>query len=359
MSRLESRLLLLAIVVVLMIVVTFLKRNAAEKNRTRQVLGLAALLSMIMTYFVFTASIVDNQNPDLVETSESKELRDLSMAARNDVFSVEAWNKLGREYLLKQNYDKAYQAFNESRQVDYSALFDSQQSLQSTPISETKRIERLKWLTGLAEARILAQGGLIDEESEKFLKLALALDPQHPKALWYGGLNAAQKQDYAHAKQFWESLAAQKPPGTLGEVLRQRLQSLEEFLKSEAVTSTTPEWELKLKIIIPDELKAMSDPLSRVYVSLRQNSDMPPLAAKQFALSDLDDVVSLTDFDSIPAMRAQQAANWDESLRLDILWSPAGKVAEKGNIRFASMLNRANLSGVNEFVLDPKLGVTQ
>lgn len=53
-----------------------------------------------------------------------------------------------------------------------------------------------------------AQRGRLDEASEPLIRRALALDPQHPKALWLLGSLQVQRRDYASALQTW--LAMQK-----------------------------------------------------------------------------------------------------------------------------------------------------
>lgn len=53
-----------------------------------------------------------------------------------------------------------------------------------------------------------AQRGKLDEASEPLIRRALALDPQHPKALWLLGSLQVQRRDYGAALQTW--LAMQK-----------------------------------------------------------------------------------------------------------------------------------------------------
>jgi len=372
MDNLILKVVLISLFLVTGFVFTFLRSKASQYDIKKSVLLFAVLVCIGLFLNAQNQSVIDNSDPNTSSIEDSQKIKELKVKIENNPLSVELWNQLGREYILDQNFEKAYQAFNESQQVDFAALFDGYDAAQSKTISDSVRFERLKWLTGLSEARILAQGGRIDDESEKFLSLAMKLDPNNPKGLWYSGLNAAQKGEFQTAKKFWQTLQAQNPPGSLGNVLAARLNGLEQVIAEtdraqENQTNqnaikpasdsnnirNTEQWELRLKLVLAEAFSQSATEETQIFISVQQGSNQPPIAAKKISLEEVAEVISLSSENSISSMRGQQNINWDKPLRLNIIWSPKGKVGEKDNINFASLINRDNLAGVNEFILDP------
>jgi cytochrome c-type biogenesis protein CcmH len=52
----------------------------------------------------------------------------------------------------------------------------------------------------------------VSGEAERLVKRALALDPNHMKALALAGTAAFQQQDFVKASAYWEQVLAQVPP---------------------------------------------------------------------------------------------------------------------------------------------------
>jgi cytochrome c-type biogenesis protein CcmH len=65
----------------------------------------------------------------------------------------------------------------------------------------------------LADVSAAAAGGDL-ATGEAALDRALALDPNHVKALWLRASLAVQRKDYAAAATLWEKLVAIVPPGS-------------------------------------------------------------------------------------------------------------------------------------------------
>ena len=66
-------------------------------------------------------------------------------------------------------------------------------------------------LADYAEALALAHGNTMAGAPAKLLERALAIDPEHAKSLWYGGLAAYEVEDYAVAVERWQKLMVQLP----------------------------------------------------------------------------------------------------------------------------------------------------
>ena len=278
----------------------------------------------------------------------SQDISTKLQTARQAPNNIATWNDLGRSYLLDKEYVHAYMAYTESEQLDsYVGLgIDEQQA----------RIERLKWLTGLAEARIQAQGGGVDEEANEFIQRSLEIDEQYPKALWYGGLAAAQRANYSRAQELWNKLVAQNPPDALKAALQKRLNSLEGLLETDAASQLVIPWKLNFKLIISDRLLQSQTPQSRVYASLRQIKQSPPIIAKSFdvkqLLSKKDNILSLTQNDKISGMAVAQSIDWTKSSTLTLIWAKNGMALDAENVRLELDISQQNLNSVFEYTLE-------
>ena len=60
----------------------------------------------------------------------------------------------------------------------------------------------------------MAQGGSLAGKPREFIDRALALNPNHPKALEMAGSSEYEKGDYAVALRYWRALLAVQPSGS-------------------------------------------------------------------------------------------------------------------------------------------------
>ena len=65
-----------------------------------------------------------------------------------------------------------------------------------------------------ADALGMAQGGSLAGRPREFIDRALALDPNHPKALEMAGSSEYERGDYAAALRYWRPLLAAQRPGS-------------------------------------------------------------------------------------------------------------------------------------------------
>jgi cytochrome c-type biogenesis protein CcmH len=128
-----------------------------------------------------------------------------SLAARleENPEDIEGWTMLGRSYTQLQRYQEAQAAFQ--RAVD----------LESGGNAQT--------LADLGEAMLLSEGGRLTEGAGQLFDNAVALEPNNPKALFYGGIAAIERGNRALAADRWEALLALSPPPEIREILQQRV----------------------------------------------------------------------------------------------------------------------------------------
>ncbi|MBT8142840.1 MAG: hypothetical protein HKN88_08555 [Gammaproteobacteria bacterium] len=292
-----------------------LVKKPDNSSKTRIVAILSGLLGLAGIIFLFQQ--VKQQEAVIKPTGKNSDTQQALAEAQNNPGSVEKWNALGRKLILEREYLYAYLAYSESQQLD-----------QFAPLTATKRGSRIDWLTGLAESRILARQGAIDEDSYNLIEQASELAENNPKVLWYGGLAAAQRGNTQLAKQRWELLLRQNPPQALQNVVIKRLDSL---------------WEMKLEISLAPELVSQSQAQSRIFLSLRQPETAPPVVAKSLSINDLNKPVNLDYRNTIAQMSDKSQLNWDKPVSLSIIWSPQGSANAAGNIKRSQTVTREQL----------------
>src|ERR1700730_3089572 len=115
------------------------------------------------------------------------------------------WLMLGRSYLTLNRLDDAVVAYDHAYRLD------------------AKNAEAAM---GLGEAMSLGAGGQITPRAAQLFEEALAMAPDNPKALLYGGFAAAMRGDRALARTRWEALKDMHPPAQIVQMLAARIAEL-------------------------------------------------------------------------------------------------------------------------------------
>lgn len=128
-----------------------------------------------------------------------------SLQARlaNEPEDIGGWKMLGRSYMSIQNFGGAVTAFEKAME------------LESGRNAQT--------LVDLAMALLQRDQTDIVGRPASLLESALALDPNNPAALFYGGAGAANRGDTETAASRWEVLLGLNPPAEILPVLNQRI----------------------------------------------------------------------------------------------------------------------------------------
>ena len=127
--------------------------------------------------------------PDLAAAAET-----LAAKLRDNPDDGEGWVLLGRTYRATEQFAPARAAFEEA--------------LKRVPESADLNAEYAEVLGLASDPRSLAG------EPEARLDRALALDPQHQRALWLKGFARKQANDPAAAEAHWQRLLTQVDPST-------------------------------------------------------------------------------------------------------------------------------------------------
>lgn len=242
------------------------------------------------------------------------------------------WMMLGRTYMSTGNFPGAIEAYEKA--VELQSAQDAQ------------------GLVGLGEALMAAANGDMGGRATSLFENALALDPNYPQALFYGGLAAFHRDDVELAADRWERLLALNPPPEIEEILRQRVaewRGEETALPAShppvdggedatAMASDAPR-----RVPAPGEAPPMSEgAVVRANVSLSPEAaaalpaeatvfliardpaqPMPPIAATRRMLSELPALIELGDRESmVPGRDLSGFAEFELVARVSLSGQP-------------------------------------
>jgi cytochrome c-type biogenesis protein CcmH len=199
---------------------------------------------------------------------------------------LEGWKLLGRSATVLGDYELARDAFREA----YTRT--GGQDAES--------------VVGYAESLVLINEQEIDGQAAELFEQALALSPDNPRALWYGGITAYRRGDFALAGQRWVELQNHDLPPDLRQVLAERLAALEQSQGLPAATPVQPAAAagIELSITLDAALAARVPPSATLFVIARRGAGGPPLAVQRRPVGTWPVSVRLSDTDAmLPGMK--------------------------------------------------------
>lgn len=120
---------------------------------------------------------------------------------------LDSWLRLGQAYVILQEYPLAVRAFGHADQVADG---------RSAPA-----------LVGEAEAMILIRDSSLDGRAGQLIERALVLDPDSPKALFFGAAEALRRGELPLARSRFSKLLAMDPPANVQVVLKQEIAAID------------------------------------------------------------------------------------------------------------------------------------
>lgn len=118
---------------------------------------------------------------------------------------MESWVLLGRSYMSKRRFQGAADAFRKAVALDTN--------------------EAPQLLADYGEALALSDPEGLQGEAGVVIERVLALNPDNPKGLWYGGLNAFDNARWDLAIERFNKLLTLNPPETLIPLIEERIAS--------------------------------------------------------------------------------------------------------------------------------------
>lgn len=251
-----------------------------------------------------------SQQPDIGAMVES-----LAARLERQPDDVNGWKMLGRSYMTLQRFPDAVDAYQ--RAVE----------LESAQNAET--------LVNLGVALAQAGGQQLSPQAVSVFENAIALDPNHPEALFWAGIAAFNRGDASLAATRWERLLATNPPPEVRAILEQRIA----YWRGES-PATTPEASasrpaavaevgaiVEAAISVSDAAATALPSEATLFVIARDPAQpSPPIAVTRRLLSELPAVIELGDRESmIPGRSLSGFAEFELVARVSISGSPAAQ----------------------------------
>jgi cytochrome c-type biogenesis protein CcmH len=253
------------------------------------------------------------------------------------------WLMLGRSYLALNRLDDAVAAYDHAHQLDAN---------------------NAEAAMGLAEAMSLRAGGEITPAAAELFEKALALAPDNPKALLYGGFAAAVRGEPALARTRWQALEALGPPPEIVRMLDARIAALglppaggaaaPGTNASPAGTSASSGGlaaaEVTVNIRIAPQLRSKLMAEAPLFVFAREPGGQgPPLAAKRLTSSAIGTQVHLSAADSMmPGRVLANGRQVSVTARVSVSGQPQ---ASAGDL-YGELTYDVGRDGVRDLVID-------
>ena len=217
---------------------------------------------------------------------------------------INGWKMLGRSYMTLGNYVGAAEAFDRAVQLE------SAQDAQT--------------LVELGVALIEGNAQNFTPHAVSVFENALALEPNNPEALFWGGIGAFNSDNASLAAERWEMLLGTNPSPTFKNVLQQGIA----IWRGEPV----PEPEAAAGVVVAnvslsDAAKAALPMSAAVFIIARDpEQPSPPIAVARRSLSELPLAVELGDRESmIPGRNLSAFAEFEMIARVSVSGEPAAQ----------------------------------
>ena len=247
---------------------------------------------------------------------------------------IEGWKMLGRSYMTLQDFPAAANAYE--RAV----------ALENGEVAQT--------LVDLAGAILTRDNSGVEGRIAALVESALAIEPNNPSALFYGGIAALNRGDTDLAADRWEILLSLNPPENIRGLVEQRVAEWRGVAPPataapvEQVATT-----VTAVVAVADEVAAAVSGDASVFIIARDPAQpSPPIAAVRRKLSELPASVALSDADAmIPGRNLSAFAEIELVARVSISGEP---IAQSGDW-FASTIVRPAENGNVLLLIDQQV----
>ena len=225
-------------------------------------------------------------------------IRSLEAKLAQNPDNIEGWFMLGRSYMALERYPRAADAFEQAYKLSKG--------------------ENIEVVISLGEALALTDEASLTGRAGKLFDSALAVAPNHPKALWYGGVASLRAGDLKQGRDRFQMLIAQNPPPEVRSVLERQIQDLDEQMGEggKAASATPPAQAaqatpaagsraIPVSVSLSPQLRQQVSGAMPLFVLARDPSaGGPPLAVQRHSSTDLPLNVTLTESDAMIPSRS-------------------------------------------------------
>lgn len=283
-----------------------------------------------------TQAVPPSSNGELPSVAEMVNGLQERLAREPDDLS--GWRMLGRSYVTLNRFPEAVEAYRRAYELTNGRDADV--------------------VADYAEAMALVDPpSLTEGEAGSFFEQVLALSPNNPKALFYGGMRAYGNGDWATARDRWSRLRAMSPPEAVVRMLDERLAEIgaKEGRPAQAraggqAAAPVLSSSIRLSLSVAPELAGRIIDSTPLFIFARQSGGAgPPVAVIRRRAGDLPMTVELSDSDAmLPGTRLSSF----ESLRLVARVSFGGTPQAQSGDLFGEHQYRADQEGDVRLVID-------
>ena len=211
--------------------------------------------------------------------------------------NLDGWIMLGRSYTAMSRYPRAADAYQ-----------------QAYDLSKGQNVEAV---IGLGEALALTDEASLAGRAGKLFDAALAMAPNHPKALWYGGVAALRSGDLRLGRDRLQRLLAQNPPEEIRGVLARQIQDLDEQIAAAGGEGAPPQASapsaapaagsraIQVSVSLSPQLRQQLTGAVPLFILARDPSaGGPPLAVQRHSSESLPLNVTLSESDAMIPSRS-------------------------------------------------------
>ena len=199
---------------------------------------------------------------------------------------IEGWFMLGRSYQFLKRYQEAKAAYDQVLALGGESSPD--------------------FLATYADVLAMLNDKRIGEDSMRYIQKALAIDPNHVKALWLAGTAGFQQGDYQMALKYWERLARVLPPGSEdARTIQANVNALRAQLGMEPMPEPTATGGARVSgvVEIAPDLRDRVSPEDTVFIFARAvDGPRMPLAIMRVKVKDLPMHFTLDDSQAMSPM---------------------------------------------------------
>lgn len=293
-----------------------LKRSDDESYSKRlSVFILASLIMSLLASAVYVTNTnwswqnLPTQADAAAASAQSAEIDALTKKVSSEPGNVENWKALGRAYVSGGNYALAGNAYQHAYELTKGQDVDV--------------------VTGLAEALVLTDQASLNGRVGVLIDEALQLQPNNPKALWYGGLVALQLENLPLARDRFKTLLAMNPPPQVRALLERQIQDLTQQLGESSSAGAKPVTAVSARKIMvkvtlaPALQQQLKTPMSLFVLARNPQQPGPPLAVERHLSSELPLQVELSADDAmLPTRTLASAADVEIVARLSASGMP-------------------------------------
>jgi len=234
----------------------------------------------------------------------------LAERLESDPQDLNGWKMLGRSYMSLGNYTQAAAAFEKAVELEAS--------------------QNPQTLVDLGVSLLSAGGGGVTGRTAALFESALALEPNDPQALFYGGIAAINRNDKELAASRWEMLLGLNPPPEIQDILRQRVAEWrgQPALPAQQIAPVEAAQQggtvIRAEISLSEAAIAELPDEATVYIIARDPAQpSPPIAVVRRRLTELPTVIELGDGNSmVPGRLLSGFADFELIARVSLSGQP-------------------------------------